>query len=111
MIDFKPDRLGLCSYLSDEQLEQVHAAGIPIEVCPTSNLATVAEAARTIVGLRHLRKLVELGAKFTICCDDTMLFSTQISMELFEFATSFKQTGHQLKNRLLDGVNATFADC
>jgi adenosine deaminase len=40
MIDFKPDRLGHCCYLNPEQLKQVVDLGIPIEVCPTSNVAT-----------------------------------------------------------------------
>lgn len=92
MIDFKPDRLGHCCYLSAKQLEEVHSLGIPVEVCPTSNLAVVPEACRMVSQLPHLKKLVELQADFSICCDDTMLFSTCLSSELFEYATGFKLT-------------------
>ena len=110
MIDFKPDRLGHCCYLTDEQLEEVHSKKIHVEICPTSNLAAVPEAARTLVGLRHLKKLNELNANYTICCDDTMLFSSNLSTEMFEYANSFQKDSQHLKDQMVKGVDACFCD-
>ena len=41
MIEFKPDRLGHCCYLDSVQINKVHHLGIPVEICPSSNVATV----------------------------------------------------------------------
>ena len=48
MISFKPDRLGHCCYLTDEQFALVHELEIPVEVCPTSNLATLPSACNIV---------------------------------------------------------------
>jgi adenosine deaminase len=58
----------------------------------------------------HLQELVRLDHHIVICCDDTMLFSTNISTELFEFANAFQVTGKQLKAQLLRNVDAIFDD-
>ena len=50
MIDFRPDRLGHCCFLTNDELKQVHELGIAVELCPTSNLAVV-KSAHGIVGL------------------------------------------------------------
>ena len=87
MIDFNPDRLGHCCFLvsstlpscltefgaaqSEEQLEQVAQKNIPVEVCPTSNLAVCTSAYGAVSKLPHLRKLHELNHNFIICADDT----------------------------------------
>lgn len=41
MIDFKPDRLGHCCFLTKDQIKQVVDLEIPVEICPTSNVAAV----------------------------------------------------------------------
>ena len=84
--------------------------GIPVEVCPTSNLATVPSAGNLVGHLRHIRKLYDLNHNFIVCTDDTMLFSTNISTEMFEFAKGFKVSTQQLKELLLRNVNAIFDD-
>lgn len=44
-----------------------------------------------------------------ICCDDTLLFNTNISMELFEFAKAVKITEvSDLKELLIKNVDAIF---
>lgn len=81
---------------------------IPVEVCPTSNLATVKEARNLVMFLPHLKQLHELKANFTICTDDTMLFSTNISTELFEYSKAFDVSSLELKDLMLKGVNSIF---
>lgn len=110
MIDFKPERLGHCCFLTEEQLERVHSLAIPVEVCPTSNLAVLPEAGNIVSYLPHLRKLHDLKHNFIICTDDTMLFSTNISTELFEYAKGFKASSQELKDLMLKNVDAIFDD-
>jgi adenosine deaminase len=59
-----------------EQIAQVHELGIPVEVCPSSNLCFVKNASNIISRMEHLAELVRLDHNIVICCDDTMLFST-----------------------------------
>lgn len=83
---------------------------IPVEVCPTSNLAVVKRAERLVNQMPHLRELVELNHNIIICCDDTMLFSTNLSSEMFEFANGFQVTSNEVKSLLLRNVDAIFDD-
>ena len=108
MVDFKPDRLGHCCFLDGKQLEEVATLGIPVEVCPSSNLAVVTEACGTVAGLKHIRKLRESGHNHIVCADDTMLFSTNISTELFEYCNAFGVQGDELKALLKRNVDAIF---
>ena len=45
-----------------------------------------------------------------ICTDDTMLFSTNISTELFEYSKAFDVSSEELKELMLKGVGAIFDD-
>lgn len=110
MINFAPDRLGHCCYLTPEQLQEVNEKGIPVEVCPTSNLAAVPTAYGSTKSLPHLQELMRLDHNFIICADDTMLFSTNISTELFEFSNAFAVTAEALKDRLIRNVDTIFDD-
>ena len=65
---------------------------IPVEVCPTSNLACYKKAFGACKHLHHLQQLHAMNHNFIICTDDTMLFSTNISTELFEYAHGFDVT-------------------
>ena len=88
----------------------MHSAGIHIEVCPTSNLAVCKEAMNLVKNLPHLKHLHNTDASFTICTDDTMLFSTNLSTELFEYAKGFDVSSERLKQMMLRSCEAVFAD-
>ena len=82
---------------------------IPVEICPSSNVAT------TQVGLveflPHMHEFQKYKHNMIICCDDTLLFNTNISMELFEFAKAVKITEvSDLKELLIKNVDAIFYD-
>ena len=104
---------------------------IPVEVCPTSNLACYKKAFGAVKHLHHLKILQELNHNFVICTDDTskysliaehqtksvypfvcfvVLFSTNISTELFEYAHGFDVSTQDLKDRLVRNVDAIFDD-
>ncbi len=73
-------------------------------------MAVVPEAGNIVSYLPHLRKLHDLKHNFIICTDDTMLFSTNISTELFEYAKGFKASSQELKDLMLKNVDAIFDD-
>jgi len=79
-----------------------------VEVCPTSNLAVCTNAFGAVQRLPHLKKLHELNHNFIICADDTMLFSTNISTELFEYGHAFSITTSDMKERLVRNADAIF---
>ena len=57
---------------------------IPVEICPTSNYNTM--KAKSIKDLKHFEYLwmrgikeSERGKGFSLCCDDTGLFGTNLT--------------------------------
>jgi adenosine deaminase len=108
MIDFKPDRLGHCCFLTEEQIQQVHDLNIPVEICPTSNLAVVKQAAGIAKFMPHLQSFYAKGSNIAVCCDDTMLFSTHHSTEYFEFANAVDAGPKEFEAILLKNVDAIF---
>jgi hypothetical protein len=59
--------------------------------------------------LPHIHEFYALTHNLIICCDDTMLFGTNISNELFEFGKAVKETTRDLKALLERNVDAIFA--
>jgi len=110
MISFKPERLGHCCFLSPMQLDKVINEGIHVEVCTTSNLAVCTDAMNLVANLRHLKHLHSAQASFSINTDDTMLFSTNLSTEWFEYAKAFNLTCLQMRAQTLKAVDAAFCD-
>ena len=60
--------------------------------------------------LPHLKEFYNLTHNLIICCDDTMLFGTNIANELFEFGKAVKATTRDLKAQLERNVNVIFAE-
>ena len=91
MLAFRPDRLGHALWLApawvDALLADAPGARVPIEVCPTSNLATLEldDLARhpTLGGwLAH-------GYPVCLCTDDPGVFATSLSAEYLRVARAF----------------------
>ena len=110
MIEFKPNRLGHCIFLSDEQVKQVVELDIPVEICPTSNVAGA--QCNLPEMLPHLLKFKKYeDPNLIVCCDDTLLFNTNLSMEFFEFAKVMKMSEpSQMKKFLIKNIDAIFTD-
>lgn len=110
MIDFRPDRLGHCIFLSPEQIKEVVDLDIAVELCPTSNVAGA--QCGVVELLPHLKEFKKYeNPNIIVCCDDTFLFNTNLSMELFEFAKAMNMTeASQLKKFLIKNVDAMFLD-
>jgi len=93
-------------------MDRLNKEKIHVEICPTSNLAVCTDANNMVNALKHLKYLHGLDHSFTICTDDTMLFSTNISTELFEFAKGFDVSAEALKQMMLKSCESIFAeDC
>jgi len=93
-------------------MDRLNEQNIAVEICPTSNLAVCTDANNMVANLRHLKYLHNLDHNFTICTDDTMLFSTNISTELFEYAKGFDVSSEDLKRMMERSVDSIFAeDC
>mmetsp|Transcript_2060 Transcript_2060/g.3645 ORF Transcript_2060/g.3645 Transcript_2060/m.3645 type:complete len:175 (-) Transcript_2060:278-802(-) len=109
MIDFAPDRLGHCCYLTKQQIKEVCDKNIPVEICPTSNV--VATQCAMISMLPHLYEFKSHNHNLIVCCDDTLIFNTNQSMELFEFAKAAQiGSSEELKKLLSGNVDAIFYD-
>jgi len=47
----------------------------------------------------------------SICCDDTLIFNTNLSMELFEFCKAVERYDHQdIKHHMMRNIDAIFYD-
>ena len=85
ILRFRPDRLGHALLLSRSDLAQLQSAPIPIELCPTSNLKTL--RLRRLSEHPTLRRLLSAGYPVSISTDDSTVFSTSPSEELFRAAS------------------------
>lgn len=109
MIDFNPDRLGHCCFLTKEQIKQTVDMNIPVEICPTSNVSTTHSGLAQF--LKHAQEYNRLDHNVIICCDDTLLYNTNLSMELFEYCKSFRiYDKEKIKQLLIKNVDAIFLD-
>lgn len=110
MIDFRPDRLGHCIFLTPQQIKEVVELDIPVELCPTSNVAGAQCAVVQL--LPHLKQFKQYeNPNIIVCCDDTFLFNTNLSTELFEYAKAMDMSEPaQLKKHLIKNVDAMFLD-
>mmetsp|Transcript_25222 Transcript_25222/g.22359 ORF Transcript_25222/g.22359 Transcript_25222/m.22359 type:complete len:121 (+) Transcript_25222:722-1084(+) len=92
--------------MNDEEFNQVATLGIPVEVCPNSNKATMNLSVMSqIISIPSLHKL---GASIIPCCDDTMLFNTNMINETFELVNLLKLNQVELKSIMLKAVEAVF---
>ena len=69
MIEFGPERLGHCCFLSGEEIERVVREEIPVEICPSSNVA--ATQCGVVARLKHMKEFHKRKHNIIICCDDT----------------------------------------
>mmetsp|Transcript_189 Transcript_189/g.349 ORF Transcript_189/g.349 Transcript_189/m.349 type:complete len:354 (+) Transcript_189:104-1165(+) len=103
MLKFGPDRLGHGCTLDEAQIRRVAAAGIPVELCLTSNVKTESVPSYEA---HHLQNMLDLGCKVVICTDDSGVFSTDLSREYALAAVAFG-----LDDRALVALAKQAVDC
>lgn len=91
----------------DAALMQVLAeTGIPLEICPTSNLNTM-----VVSELKDypFRKLLDAGIRLTVNTDNRSVSATDIRREFAILTETFRLTRDEVKTLLLNAAEAAFA--
>jgi len=88
-------------------LEHLATTGIPLEVCPTSNVATRAVAT---LDDHPLPVMVAAGVQVTINSDDPPMFGTDLNTEYAVAARLLGLDGHGLADLARAAVRHSFAD-
>ena len=96
MINFQPDRLGHALTLNSEHRKHLlsMARPIPIEICPTSNIKTLQLSSLSLHPTARL--WINYNYPFCINTDDSGVFATNSSTELFLFADAMGINEHKL---------------
>jgi len=90
-----------------ELVEHLVAHQVPLEVCPTSNIATRAVAT---IDEHPIRRLVEAGAFVTVNSDDPPMFGTDLNRE-YEIAAGLLDLDEQgIGDLAKQAVRASFLD-
>ncbi len=103
------DRLGhgTSAAQDPELLTHLAAAGIPLEVCPSSNVATGAVPS---LAEHPLAAFVEAGVPVTINSDDPPMFGTTLNHEYEVAADLLDLDGPKVADLALAAVEFSFAD-
>jgi adenosine deaminase len=106
-LELGADRIGHGIHAADDPalMAELRRRGIPLEVCPTSNLCTGAVAA---LADHPLRRLWDAGVIVTINSDDPPMFNTDLLREYGLAAGAFGFTRHDLARASLDAMRAAF---
>ena len=106
MLEFKPDRLGHAVCLGAAQKEALFEAGIPVEICLTSNKITESVASYAD---HHLGEFLERRHPVSICTDDSGVFETTSAQEHAIAAATFGLSEAELLRLSRAAVDQTFA--
>jgi aminodeoxyfutalosine deaminase len=96
---------GLAAARDSEVCVLLRDRGIPLEACPSSNVAT-----RLIPAFRDypLKEFLEAGVAVTLNSDDPALFGTSIEQEFIRAAREFSLSDEQLAELSGNAVRAAF---
>lgn len=90
-----------------ETAAMVRERGIPLEVCPSSNLQTGVAAT---MADHPVDRLLRLGFRVTISCDNRLVSRTTLSREYALLAETFGWTLDHVRATVDHGVEAAFVD-
>ena len=83
------------------------AEGVPLELCPTSNLNTSIFSA---IGEYPLRELMAAGVKVTINTDNMMVSGVTLASEMELMTRTFGLTAAERRTLAMNAAEASFAD-
>lgn len=108
-IEFGAKRIGhgVRSLESGELVKKLAEEGIPLELCPTSNLNT---SMFDSYAAYPLRKLMEAGVKVTINTDNMTVSNTTVAAELNHLRGALGLTDAELRIFAENAAEASFAD-
>ena len=93
IIKFRPERVGHACHLPSDTRAMLLSAGIPLELCPTSNVYTLQlESYRE----HHFGGFWEAGHPVVLCADDTGVFRVSLTDEYRHiYSAGFRGLGLQ----------------
>ena len=108
-IDLGAERIGHGVYLyQDESTEQMVAQrGIPLEVCPTSNLQI--SGVMNSYGEHPLKRYLDKGIRVTLNTDNRLMSQIDLTHELAKVIDAFSLSRDEVKTILLNSVEGAFA--
>lgn len=108
-LEFGAKRIGhgVRSLEDGELVKRLAAAGIPLELCPTSNLNT---SMFDNYEAYPLRKLMEAGVKVTINTDNMTVSNTTVAEELQHMVKALYLTKEELRQLVYNAAEGSFTD-
>ena len=107
-LDLGADRIGHGLHLRDAPesvRDRVRSEGIPLEMCPTSNLQTARLASYSDHPMGgYLRD----GVNVTVSTDNRLMSDTTVADELFHVASAFELTQAEVETLLANAAHAAF---
>mmetsp|Transcript_348 Transcript_348/g.407 ORF Transcript_348/g.407 Transcript_348/m.407 type:complete len:363 (+) Transcript_348:88-1176(+) len=107
--EFKPDRVGHMLFvpkdLLGEMLRQQNPT--PIECCPTSNCITL--GLENISYHPNLRFWIDNDYPICVCTDDSGVFNTSLTEEIYKIASAFNLSWQQILGIIQTPTQSTFA--
>lgn len=109
LTDLRAERIGhgTSSVQDPRLLAHLAERRVPLEVCPTSNIAT--RAVKTL-DEHPLKRMVEAGVLVTINSDDPPMFSTDLNLEYAIAARLLDLDAHGVAELAKNAVEASFMD-
>jgi adenosine deaminase len=103
----KVDRIGHGTRAYEDPLliEHLIEKGIPLEVCPTSNLCTGVVAS---ISEHPVRSYFEKGLSLTINTDDPVMFDTSLAREYHMLMTELNFSRDDIKSLILNGIQTSW---
>lgn len=95
ILQFGPDRLGHCVFLPKECENLIMHNKIPMEICPSSNMAG---CNIEHMSQHHFGIFYQVDHPMCVCTDDTLLFDTNLTKELELVVQAYDLTINQVKN-------------
>jgi adenosine deaminase len=105
VLEFKPDRIGHFNYYNEDLFEKILKLGIPIEMCPTSNLFTMDLKEYKD---HHFIKYFYKGHPLALCTDDTAVFDTNITEEYYRMFKAFDFDQQMAKEVIKNSYKCVF---
>lgn len=108
-LDLGAERIGHGVYLFQDPAteERVREAGIPLEVCPTSNLQ-ISGIMRSLLD-HPLGRYLDLGIRVTVNTDNRLMSGTSSTEELWRVVEAFRLGPDEVRAILLASAEASFA--
>ncbi|CAK9878552.1 unnamed protein product [Sphagnum jensenii] len=107
ILDFHPERLGHVCCLDDLEWQALLASKIPVEVCLTSNVATLTVPC---VADHHFVELYKAKHPIVICTDDPGIFCTTLSREYALAASCLHLVSEEVVKLAKEAINLSFAE-